>query len=118
MIQAQKIFDQLWSDYINQNPEAKRVYDLLISEGETVVNDHIALRTFDDPRISIDVLAKPFIEAGYEYKGDYVFEEKKLIDVDCLEEILVTGSLSSFLTLLFFIVFLIITLIKPNLLKT
>jgi hypothetical protein len=79
MIKAQKIFDQLWSDYISQNPEAKRVYDLLVSEGETVVNDHIAFRTFDDPRISIDVLAKPFIDAGYEYKGDYVFEEKKLV---------------------------------------
>jgi hypothetical protein len=79
MIKAQKLFDQLWHDYITQNPEAKRVYDLLVSEGETVVNDHIAFRTFDDPRISIDVLAKPFIDAGYEYKGDYVFEEKKLI---------------------------------------
>jgi len=79
MIKAQKIFDRLWHDYINQNPEAKRVYDLLINEGETVVNDHIAFRTYDDPRISIDILAKPFVEAGYEHKGDYVFEEKKLI---------------------------------------
>jgi hypothetical protein len=69
----------LWNDYISQNPEAKKVYDLLIDEGETVVNDHIAFRTFDDPRISIDVVAKPFIDAGYEYMGDYIFEEKKLI---------------------------------------
>lgn len=79
MIKAKNLFDQLWNNYINQNPEAKRVYDLLLSEGETVVNDHIAIRTYDDPRINIDVLAKPFIEAGYEHKGDYVFEEKKLI---------------------------------------
>ena len=79
MIKAQQLFDQLWNDYISQNPEAKRVYDLLVNKGETVVNDHIAFRTFDDPRISIDVLSKPFIDAGYEYKGDYVFEEKKLV---------------------------------------
>jgi len=79
MIKAQKLFDRLWHDYISQNPEAKRVYDLLVSEGETVENDHIAFRTWDDPRIGIDVLAKPFIEAGYEYKGDYVFKEKRLI---------------------------------------
>ena len=79
MIKAQKLFDRLWHDYISQNPEAKRVYDLLISEVETVENDHIAFRTWDDPRVSIDVLAKPFIDAGYEYKGDYIFEEKKLI---------------------------------------
>lgn len=79
MKKAQKLFDKLWNDYISQNPEAKRVYDLLVSEGETVVNDHIAFRTYDDPRISIDVLAKPFLEAGYEHKGDYVFKQKKLI---------------------------------------
>lgn len=79
MIKAQKLFNRLWHDYISQNPEAKRVYDLLISEGETVENDHIAFRTWDDPRVNIDVLAKPFIDAGYEHKGDYVFEEKKLI---------------------------------------
>jgi len=79
MVKAQKIFDRLWKDYLKQNPEVKRVYELLISEGETVENDHIAFRTFDDPRIGIDVLAEPFIEAGYEYRGNYVFEEKKLI---------------------------------------
>lgn len=79
MKKAQRLFEKLWNDYISQNPEAKRVYDLLVSEGETVVNDHIAFRTYDDPRISIDILAKPFLEAGYEYKGDYVFEQKKLI---------------------------------------
>ena len=62
MKKAQTLFDRLWKDYINQNPEANRVYNLLVDEGETVVNDHIAFRTFDDPRISIDVLAKPFIE--------------------------------------------------------
>jgi hypothetical protein len=79
MEKAQNLFDRLWKDYINQNPEAKRVYDLLTSEGERVVNDHIAFRTYDDPRIGIDVLEKPFLEAGYEYRGDYVFEQKKLI---------------------------------------
>ena len=79
MKKAQKLFDRLWKDYIEQNPEAKRVYDLLSGEGETVVNDHITFRTYDDPRISIDVLARPFLEAGYEYRGDYVFEEKKLV---------------------------------------
>jgi hypothetical protein len=79
MEKAQKLFNRLWQDYISQNPEAKRVYDLLQNEGETVVNDHIAFRTFDDTRISINVLAKPFMDAGYEYMGDYIFEEKKLI---------------------------------------
>jgi hypothetical protein len=79
MEKAQNIFDRLWKDYLTQNPEVRHVYELLTSEGETVVNDHIAFRTFDDPRVNIDVLARPFVEAGYEFQGDYVFEEKKLI---------------------------------------
>jgi len=78
MKQAQDIFDKLWSDYITQNPSAKKVYDLFINEGEEVLNDHIAFRTFNDPRVNIDVMAQEFIEAGYEYKGSYNFEDKKL----------------------------------------
>ena len=75
---AQALFDVLWKDYLEQNPEVKRIYELFVNEGERVVNDHIAFRTYDDPRINIDVLAKPFIEAGYEYRGEYVFEQKHL----------------------------------------
>ena len=78
MKEAQKIFDRLWSDYTAQNPEAKRVYDLFVAEGEEVLNDHIAFRTFDDPKVSIDVFARPFIEAGYEYRQSYKFEQKRL----------------------------------------
>lgn len=78
MKQAQEIFDKLWADYISQNPAAKQVYDLFISQGEEVLNDHIAFRTFNDPRVNIDVMASEFLSAGYEYKGSYNFEEKKL----------------------------------------
>jgi len=74
----QEIFDRLWSDYITQNPSTKRVYDLLVREGETIVNDHIAFRTFNHPSINIDVLSKIFRKNGYEYKADYRFTQKKL----------------------------------------
>lgn len=78
MMTYQEIFEHLWKDYLLQNPETKKVYDLFISEGEEVVNDHIAFRTFDHPKVSIDVLSKPFIDAGYAKKGTYQFEVKKL----------------------------------------
>ena len=65
MEKAKHLFDNLWKSYIDLNPEVKRVYDLFLSEGEVVVNDHIAFRTFEDPRVNIDVFAKPFEEAGY-----------------------------------------------------
>ena len=74
----QDIFERLWQDYITQNPASKKVYKLLIREGETVVNDHIAFRTFNHPLIGIDVLAKVFIKSGYKFKRDYHFEKKKL----------------------------------------
>lgn len=79
MKEAQKLFDRLWSDYTAQNPEAKRVYDLFVAEGEEVLNDHIAFRTFDDPKVNIDVLSEPFIKAGYEYRQSYRFEQKRLL---------------------------------------
>lgn len=72
------IFGKLWEAYSSQNPAVQQVYDLFVSEGERVVNDHIAFRTFDDPRIGIDALAKPFLENDYVEKGTYHFEEKKL----------------------------------------
>ncbi len=75
---AKIIFERLWKDYLRQNPEAKKIFDILTAEGEQVQNDHIAFRTFDHHGIDIDVLAKPFLEAGYAFAGDYVFEEKKL----------------------------------------
>jgi hypothetical protein len=68
----------MWKDYVEINPLAQKIYDLFLKEGETIQNDHIALRTFNHPRVSVDIIAKPFIESGYQYKGDYQFTEKKL----------------------------------------
>jgi hypothetical protein len=73
------IFNRLWKDYTTQNPDTKKVYDLFIKKGETIINDHIAFRTFNHPSINVDVLAKVFLKNGYEFKGDYRFEQKKLL---------------------------------------
>lgn len=69
---------KLWEQYSGQNPAAKKIHELFTNKGETVVNDHIAFRTFNHPEISIDKLAKAFINCGYQVVNDYVFEEKKL----------------------------------------
>ncbi|MCK9450512.1 MAG: DUF1338 domain-containing protein [Bacteroidales bacterium] len=78
MSKVKTIFDRLWADYTTQNPSVQKVHDLFIKKGETVENDHIAFRTFDDSRVNIDVLARVFVEAGYACKGDYHFEAKRL----------------------------------------
>jgi hypothetical protein len=72
------IFERFWNRYSTENPSAKRIYNLFSARGERVVHDHIALRTFDDPRMNIDVIARVFTENGYEARGDYEFKAKKL----------------------------------------
>ncbi len=72
------IFNRLWKDYTEQNPLVKKVYDAFTSEGEKVINDHIAFRTLNDKRINVDVLSRLFVRNGYREAGTYVFEEKHL----------------------------------------
>lgn len=72
------IFERFWNRYSTENPNAKRIYDLFTARGEKVVHDHIALRTFDDPRMNTDVIARVFTDNGYEARGNYEFIAKKL----------------------------------------
>jgi hypothetical protein len=75
---TKKLFERLWNDYSNLNPSVERIHLLLEQEGETIINDHIAFRTFDIPGISLDNLSETFINSGYVEKGKYYFEDKKL----------------------------------------
>ena len=68
----------MWRDYLLLHPEAQRVVDTLLAEGESIVNDHIALRTFNVGAVALEECAKPFLSLGYEEKDEYFFEAKKL----------------------------------------
>ena len=67
MTSLNSLFDEMWKDYIKLNPQAQKIVDLLESSGEKVVNDHIALRTFNLPQVNIEVIARPFLKLGYKY---------------------------------------------------
>ncbi|WP_437204242.1 DUF1338 domain-containing protein [Planctomicrobium sp. SH664] len=73
-----RLFQRLWADFTQINPQANTIRQLLEGRGETIINDHIAFRTFDDPRVNIDVIARPFVAEGYEAREVYRFEQKKL----------------------------------------
>lgn len=73
-----QLLDQLWQEYIETNPPAKRIHDLFVNKGEKVVNDHIAFRTYNMPEIGVHVLGKVFKDRGYQEKGEYHFDKKKL----------------------------------------
>jgi len=73
-----ELLDKMWADYVAINPLAQKIYDAISGGTQVITNDHIALRTFSHPRVTVDVLAKPFLASGYKYCGDYHFTEKKL----------------------------------------
>jgi hypothetical protein len=72
------LLNNMWNDYCALNPSAKAIYDLFGAEGENVLNDHIALRTFRHPRLGIESMAKTFMVLGYREVQDYHFTTKKL----------------------------------------
>lgn len=74
----EELFDALWDNYTKLTPSAKQIHQVFQERGENIINDHIAFRTFNDPRVSLDIIAAPFKALGYVEKGQYEFKEKKL----------------------------------------
>ena len=70
---------KMWNDYSNLNPHINRVLDLIKEkEPNTIINDHIALRTFNHKKVNRHVLSNYFVENGYKAIEDLSFTEKKL----------------------------------------
>jgi len=76
-MQAEQFFELLWQDYISRTPSAAKVHQVL-GQGNEIINDHVAFRTFNIEPIGLESLAKLFEGMGYFANGDYHFEEKKL----------------------------------------
>lgn len=74
----QSLLDAMWADFITLAPQAARIHELFKEQGESIQNDHIALRTFGLPKVGIGVLCRPFLNAGYVERGRYEFPQKKL----------------------------------------
>jgi hypothetical protein len=74
------LFSNMWDDYVAITPSAHKIHALLAGEENTseIVNDHVAFRTFALNKTALNKLAAHFLALGYEEKGDYNFEAKKL----------------------------------------
>lgn len=72
------LFTNLWNQYVNLNPAVAKIHALFSEREPEVINDHIALRTFQHPKVGLDKVAKAFEDAGYQRCGQYTFVEKKL----------------------------------------
>jgi len=75
---ATEYLDALWRDYTAITPQAARIHALFAARGETIVNDHVALRTYGRPGIGLDAMARPFLARGWEPRDDYRFGDKHL----------------------------------------
>jgi len=74
-----ELFEKLWQDYLIVTPTALKIHKLLGStQKDDIINDHIALRTFNLEKINLEKLANHFKVLGYKECGEYFFKTKKL----------------------------------------
>lgn len=74
-----QFYDRAWKSYAAITPDAPKIHSLLSARGEKVINDHIAIRTFNIEGIGRLELGKHFETMGYQrQEGDLDFPEKKL----------------------------------------
>ncbi|WP_299728729.1 DUF1338 domain-containing protein [uncultured Endozoicomonas sp.] len=74
-----ELLDAMWQDYLTLTPDAQPIHQLFdkLNQGN-VINDHIALRTFNLKKLSLEKVAQPFVDAGYQPMDEYHFPAKKL----------------------------------------
>jgi len=77
-MEASAFFTHLWNDYVALAPQAAKIKALFEARGETVLNDHVAFRSYDLGPLTIEHLEKPLLAIGYERYEPYRFEAKKL----------------------------------------
>jgi len=75
--QVTALFNKIWQQYLNVTPSAKKIHQLL-GNGNDVINDHVAYRTFNHLKINLAQLAKGLLALGYTECGQYDFSAKKL----------------------------------------
>lgn len=71
------LFDKIWQQYLTVTPSANKIHQLL-GNGNDVINDHVAYRTFNIEKINLEKLAKHLLVLGYTECGQYDFSAKKL----------------------------------------
>lgn len=71
------LFGKIWQQYLTVTPSARKIHQLL-GNGNDVVNDHVAYRTFNIEKVNLNKLANHLISIGYTECGQYDFAAKKL----------------------------------------
>jgi len=69
------LIDKFWEKYTSYTPSAKEIHQLF---GEEITNDHIAFRTLNLSGTSIEIQKEYLLQYGYQERGQYDFQVKKL----------------------------------------
>ena len=77
-MQLSQFFNSLWSIYSAVTPQAEHIKSLFQARGETVINDHVAFRTFADSPIALAKLEPILEQLGYTAYGAFTFTSKHL----------------------------------------
>ena len=77
MTPVKDLFNNIWQNYLEVTPSAGKVHQLL-SNGDDLINDHVAYRTFNIAKVNIEKISAHLLNLGYTEGGEYHFEAKKL----------------------------------------
>lgn len=73
-----QFFAELWQDYLVLAPQVDIIQKVLMQYCPSLVNDHVAFRTFDIPSMDISILEKYLLSLDYELLDNYYFPDKHL----------------------------------------
>lgn len=74
----EQFFSELWADFVHIAPQAAALRSRFEALGETVLNDHVAFRTFDRGPLRLAALEPLLLELGYHAFDEYQFPDKHL----------------------------------------
>lgn len=77
-MQIHDFFQSLWHQYIEITPQALFIENLFKENGETVINDHVAFRTFDRCSFDLQAFKRVLKHLGYHAFDEYKFPLKHL----------------------------------------
>lgn len=78
MARLDAFFESLWRCYTAMTPQAERIHQAFVDQGEEVLNDHVAFRTLGLEPLGLDRLEPHLTALGYTRFEPYDFPEKKL----------------------------------------
>ncbi len=77
-MQINQFIQQLWFDYLHVTPQAQVISKAFEMAGESLINDHVAIRTFDLAPMDIAMLEQHILNMGYTHFAPYEYDASHL----------------------------------------